>query len=156
MDILEAAKDFLPTTVLLGVIWYWVKDFKDRLEGGVEKFYSNISQDLRVTQKALMEHRDSMGKCTKAINGDMLTIKQDFISFKTELFEQHQSLKSKFSDLQKEGEALTHRLQMSIEKYQSRSKQMAEAITLMEGYDKQVKLVKEMQKKLIEMENTDV
>lgn len=71
--------------------------FKNRLGKSDEDFTENsklIRVDLKETRHELRAVRDSLGKATKALQGEMLTVKENLFQLKTELVTEINNVKS--------------------------------------------------------------
>ena len=87
--------------------------FKNRL---AEDFAIMRTQMLE-TRKEMQTHSENMGKATKAINGDMLQIKENIFELKRDVMDKIEILKSFTSDLQRRNETLAHQLNLTEEKF---------------------------------------
>ena len=133
---------------LLGIVGFVATDFKSRMERGVNKLADSFEKQLGSTRNLLRQHSADMGHCTKAINGDMLKIKDDILNFKNELFDQIQDLKKEFTDIERKNEILATRMEMSTDKYNARSTDIKNTIDLIKSYEHQVKHVRQSQNEL--------
>lgn len=98
--------------------------FKDRLQKDFENFEKqmevwtkSMGQHMRETRTSLDTHKEAMGKATKAINGDMLSIKENIFSLKTEVVSSVENLKVWTAKLERGVEKNAHQVEMVTQKF---------------------------------------
>jgi len=80
---------------------------------------SNESKQLSLT-RSLNTHSENMGKATKAINGDMLAIKNSIFSLKKELNDELQKVQNQSSEIARGFETLATRFELASEAFDQR------------------------------------
>lgn len=106
---------------------YFIIQAKKRLEkdfNGFEKklevYDRSFEHHARETRKALSEHQDAMGKATKAINGDMLKIKENLFELKRELIVKVEEARAQVASLERESKAMSHALSLTTEQFEAK------------------------------------
>ncbi len=91
---------------LLGLVAWFIKKEYSRSEEQMKSFSdkmtvweASIKKHFADTRTHLAMHSDSMGKATKAINGDMLKIRENLFEVKQELFDKIEKTKTDSSEL---------------------------------------------------------
>lgn len=115
-------------TALIGVITYFASDFKKRMENDNALLTGRFQKQMETTRKLIRQHTQNMGKATKSINGDMLQIKQQFVDFKDQVFDITQDMKSAQAEMQRQSEIITTRMELAIEKYESKASSLKKLI----------------------------
>ena len=112
------------TIISLVIAIYLVVYFKKHLFKRFEGFEANMSTwsnsiefHMKETRTALSSHTDSMGKATKAINGDMLKIRENVFELKQEIIIKIEDLKTFTSQLLRDTEILAHHLELTTQKF---------------------------------------
>lgn len=89
------------------------KGFEDRLKSWDKSIYSH----MRETRDTLIRHSDDMGKATKAVNGDMLKIKETVYELKHDVHEELISTKNLLAAVQRDTDMMTTRLEYAIKTF---------------------------------------
>ena len=90
--------------------------FKNRL---AEDFTIMRAQMLE-TRKEMQTHSENMGKATKAINGDMLQIRENIFLLKQDVMDKIEVLKGFTAELQRRNETLAHQLNLTTDKFEEK------------------------------------
>ena len=116
----------IASLVLLVAIYFFQK-YNSRIENTVDKFIDRVNGMLasnelkqKETRDELIAHKDSMGKATKAINGDMLRIEKSVFSLKQDLSNELQNIKNETSRITREFDTLSNNLKLSVEGFNDR------------------------------------
>lgn len=121
---LEQAPFHALAVVAIVLAGYLALYFKQRLVKDFEGFGQRLDlwtrsmgQHMRETRYALNEHQESMGKASKAINGDMLRIRESVFELKQDINTQIESLKVWAGELERGVEKNAHQVGMAIEAF---------------------------------------
>lgn len=97
-----------------------IQKYHDNFGDRFELMKSSVERDLSITRTALTNHREDMGKATKAINGDMLKIKENIFELKRELLVKVDEAQLQVANLEREARALAHVLELTTEKFEAK------------------------------------
>lgn len=122
-----------------------IETILDAMVSRTEAFGESIRKDLSNLKHALYEHQDSMGKATKAINGDVLQIKEKMFEVKLELM-------TEVERLEKLLEQSRHNLQLANENSRmavdTLAQKLGRVIVIEEGLRTQEQRVKEVEQRI--------
>ena len=108
---------FLATYLIISAKKRLEKDFQ-RFESKLGIYERSIEHHASETRKALATHSDHMGKATKAINGDVLKIKENIFELKRELIVKVDEAHSQVASIEREAKAIAHALQLTTEQFE--------------------------------------
>ena len=134
----------------MAITGYVLNDFKNRLERGVATMARNFEEQLGLTRKILRQHSEDLGKATKAINGDMLKIKDNIVNFKNELFSEMNEIRGDFGGIELKCEQLSNSINLHAEKNIHNSKILADTYDLIRAYESQVTELRSAHKKILD------
>lgn len=108
---------FLATYLIISAKKRLEKDFQG-FENKLSVYERSIEFHASETRKALATHSDHMGRATKAINGDMLKIKENIFELKRELIQKVDEARAQVASIEREAKAIAHALQLTTEQFE--------------------------------------
>jgi len=75
-----------------------------------------MEKHMTETKRALNKHSEDMGKATKAMNGDMLKVKESMFALKQEVMDKIEEMKNFAAYLERETRAMAQALELTTEK----------------------------------------
>lgn len=108
---------FLATYFIIAAKKRLEKDFQG-FENKLSVYERSIEFHASETRKALAVHSDHMGRATKAINGDMLKIKENIFELKRELIQKVDEARAQVASIEREAKAIAHALQLTTEQFE--------------------------------------
>lgn len=108
---------FLATYLIIAAKKRLENDFKG-FETKLSVYERSIEFHASETRKALAVHSDHMGRATKAINGDMLKIKENIFELKRELIQKVDEARTQVASIEREAKAIAHALQLTTEQFE--------------------------------------
>jgi hypothetical protein len=145
---------FILSILLAG---YLLKIFLDRLrqdfnrfENKMAKWEISMAEHMTNTQMGLATHSADMGKATKAINGDMLRIKDNLFELKQGLLDKIQSVRDFTNNLEQEFRAVAINMKATTDRFEDRfggtvelKQELDDAYTRITVLESDVKLLRE-------------
>jgi len=112
--------------LLCVVVWFIQEDFSRRkkqfesFEAKLEYWEETFQKKLSETRTALRLHSEDLGKATKAVNGDMIQIKEHIFSLKETLIDQIEFLKSESAKLERQLILSVQKHELASEKFEQK------------------------------------
>lgn len=112
--------------LLILVAWFIKRDYARRdsqftaFQDKLARWETSVKHHMKETVTSLRTHSDDLGKATKAVNGDMLKIREQFFELKTELIDKIEEQRHFASHLERHAQALAQTMDLTIEKFEEK------------------------------------
>jgi chromosome segregation ATPase len=116
MKAIAVCSVFLASFLAVALYKRLKKDFQG-FESKMDRYETAIEHHATETKKALATHSENMGRATKAINGDMLKIKESVFELKRELVLKLDEARAHVAHLERQTLAMSQALLLTTEKF---------------------------------------
>lgn len=116
---------------LAAIVAYFLIDFKSTIDKTIQGFSEEmktiqreLSKDLKSFGLRIDNHKDSLGRAGKAINGDMLEIRKSAMSLRESISEEISSMKSEVFKLESKASGLAGDIKISTKEFNDKFGQL--------------------------------